>query len=82
MLERARPACQAADYGLQASFFALGRLALMPLAGWLSLPLAWLRWQGAGWMRSHEGWRIEIRSEFRPYKNGLGAHSSRTSCYG
>ena len=35
MLERARPACQAADYGLQASFFALGRLALMPLAGWL-----------------------------------------------
>lgn len=35
MMERARPACQAADYGLQASFFALGRLALMPLAGWL-----------------------------------------------
>mgnify|MGYP000934696105 CR=1 FL=1 len=35
MMERARPVCQAADYGLQASFFALGRLALMPLAGWL-----------------------------------------------
>ena len=96
MLERARPACQAADYGLQASFFALGRLALMPLAGWLldgagsAALVAALAVASAGmaalagrWMDAlARGLAHQKRSEYRSYKNGLGAHSSRTSCYG
>ncbi|MDO5288187.1 MAG: MFS transporter [Pseudomonadota bacterium] len=35
MMDYARPAHRAVDYGVQASFYALGRLALMPIAGWL-----------------------------------------------
>lgn len=35
MMNFARPGRQALDYGIQASFFALGRLVLMPVAGWL-----------------------------------------------
>lgn len=35
MMDFTRPGRQALDYGIQASFFALGRLALMPVAGWL-----------------------------------------------
>lgn len=35
MMNFARPGRQALDYGIQASFFALGRLTLMPVAGWM-----------------------------------------------
>ncbi|MNG11035.1 hypothetical protein D3C84_945390 [compost metagenome] len=35
MMEFARSECRAADYGLQASLFTLGRLAILPVAGQL-----------------------------------------------